>query len=181
VTQVGSLVHAGAQEGCFAIAMVVAAAFDLRSRRIPNWLNLAVALSGLVAHVVSRGLTGAAWSLGGAALGLGLLYVPFAARWLGGGDVKLAGAMGAWLGPRLVLSATLYGVAVNGLLALIWMVRWAPLRREVGGNLRAALWAGELPDGVRRERGQMLPLGLALAAAAIFVMWSEGFHGQILQ
>ena len=49
--------------------------------------------------------------------GPAIFFVPFALRGLGGGDVKLLAALGAWVGPTDVMARPYTGVA-GGLLAL---------------------------------------------------------------
>jgi prepilin peptidase CpaA len=91
---------------------VIGCGFDLRTRRIPQALTLGGALAGLVFHLVSGGWSGAAWSLAGWTVGVLIFLAPFALGGLGGGDVKLLGALGAWLGPGDVFWLALYtGVA----------------------------------------------------------------------
>ena len=81
-----------------AVALAVAAILDVRERRIPNALVAPLLLGGIgYAAIGGGGLTSLA-SLGGAAAGIALLYWPFSRGWMGGGDVKLLGAIGAWSG-----------------------------------------------------------------------------------
>jgi prepilin peptidase CpaA len=97
---------------------LVACVTDLRSRRIPNILTFGAAAAGLVYGGVTGGWSG----LGGAALGwlIGSVafIVPFALGGLGGGDVKLLGALGAWLGPAGAIWVALYTGIAGGVMAL---------------------------------------------------------------
>jgi prepilin peptidase CpaA len=151
----------------FAIALAVLAAAaawsDLRRRRVSNRLCAAVLAIG-VAH---------AWAhpalLLGIPVGLALLLAPFAMRWIGGGDVKLLAALGAWLGATGTLEAALIGLALGGVIAAIMIVA-SKRTRAVATSLRAALTTMTAPIA---SRAQLVPLALPLAAAALFVY----FHG----
>jgi prepilin peptidase CpaA len=96
----------------------VACFCDLRTRRIPNVLTLGAAGAGFVYHLS----TGGAGALGHSALGwlIGVLVfiVPFALRGLGGGDVKLVGALGAWIGPSDTVWLTVYTALAGGVMAI---------------------------------------------------------------
>lgn len=104
--------------------LCLAVAWDLRERRIPNSLVAAYALVGL-------GLAGAAGqpalgrAVAGMAEGLALLILPFAFRFVGGGDAKFFAAVGAFLGPSLTLWAFLFGTALGAPLAavVLWRTR----------------------------------------------------------
>lgn len=87
------------------VILLTAAAlvWDVRTRRIPNWLNVAGFLAGLVFHSLQGGWAGAWFSLAGFGTGFGILFVLWLIGGGGGGDVKLMGAVGAWLGPNLTL------------------------------------------------------------------------------
>ena len=54
----------------------------------------------------------------GWAVGIAIFFVPFALGGLGAGDVKLLGAIGAWLGPMNALWVGLYAGAAGGILAI---------------------------------------------------------------
>lgn len=77
-------------------AAIAAAAFDWRSRRIPNVLVVAIAVAGLVAVALTLGSSRLPLAIGtGVAAGAACtpLYV---LRGLGGGDVKLIAATSVW-------------------------------------------------------------------------------------
>ena len=77
-------------------ASFVAAAFDLHSRRIPNWLSLGIAVAGLAAICISFGVDRLLVGIATGVFG-GLACVPFyVMRSMGGGDVKLVAATSVW-------------------------------------------------------------------------------------
>ncbi len=81
------------------IPAAVAGWTDWRSRRIPNWLTVPALFVGIAVNTLALGWAGAKEALLGAGLGLGLLLPFVLLRSLGGGDWKLVGALGAFLGP----------------------------------------------------------------------------------
>src|SRR5258708_1598366 len=84
---------------------MTAAIIDIRSRRIPNWITVPAALAGLAFHITRSGVDGLLYSLGGFAMGFGILFVLMVIGQGGGGDVKLMGAVGAWLGWKFTVFA----------------------------------------------------------------------------
>ena len=98
---------------------LIACATDLRTKRIPNVLTFGAALAGLVAHVALDGANGALTAGGGWLTGL-LIFLPFfALGGMGGGDVKLLAALGAWLGAYDTLYLALYSGVAGGVLAIV--------------------------------------------------------------
>src|SRR5512144_2951224 len=90
----------------------LATGFDLRERRIPNWLS-GLGLAGALAAAPTDAGIGLPAALCGAGLGLGALFIPFTLGAVGGGDVKFAAVAGAWLGPRVGLNALRLGRALG--------------------------------------------------------------------
>jgi len=162
-------------ESWFIAGMAAAALFDLLSRRIPNALNVAIFAGGVVAHTIYGGPSGLGVSLGGAALTFGALLLLFRVGWIAGGDVKLAAAIGAWLGPERGLEAIVLGLAGGGVLALvITLLGGRALRAEVLENLKFAFFTQRDPQPPRRPAAQKVPLGVALGAAAVAVLVLAG-------
>ena len=84
----------------FAIGFaLVAVAWDLSTRRIPNVLTFGAALAALIAHAYIGGWNGLGMAAAGWVAGVMLFFPVFALGGMGAGDVKLLGAVGAWLGP----------------------------------------------------------------------------------
>src|SRR6476659_7129766 len=85
------------------IAAIVAALTDVVKFKVYNFLTVPLMIAGLVYH----GFTGGPSALVGSALGLllggGLLMIFFLMGGMGGGDVKLMAAIGAWLGIVMTL------------------------------------------------------------------------------
>lgn len=101
--------------------------YDLREGRIPNSLVLVLALSGVVFAALEGTLPSA---LIGAGFGVLLLAATAYLFWkvravegLGGGDIKLAGALGFWVGIEgiapMILIASLAGLLMVGARALL--------------------------------------------------------------
>ena len=119
------------------VAFMAAAMFsDLKSRRIPNWLTVGAFALALVFQIATDGWAGLGFAMGGFAVGFGLLLILWLTGSGGGGDVKMMGALGAWLGAPLVLIV----FVASGLVAFLAMVGvyvWRMLARAaapVGGG-----------------------------------------------
>lgn len=136
------------------IVLAVATFTDLRFRRIPNWLVLPFLVAGVVLSPwrtdwggISEGFS---WhGLGQfrwhglwqsfAGMGLGLLIFGFL-FWLGGmggGDVKLCAALGAWIGPVQMFWALFFTSLAGGLMVLCWITYRMVIRKLLlkAGNL----------------------------------------------
>src|SRR5262245_18997501 len=98
---------------------LTACAFDLRTRRIPNALTFGAALAALLFHRLTGGSEGAMAAAGGWVVGLFLFLPFFVLRGMGGGDVKLLAALGAWLGPQQVLWLAIYTGIAGGVMG-VW-------------------------------------------------------------
>lgn len=106
--------------------VAVAAVSDLRTRRLPNWLTVPALGAGLLAHTVMNGFAGLGFALLGFCTGFGILLVLWLIGGGGGGDVKLMGALGAWLGSSLTvavfLTSTVLTVAATAAILLAGMM-----------------------------------------------------------
>ena len=155
----------------------VACVVDVRTARIPNVLTATSLAAAVVAHAVVPGGHGLGAVLGGAVTGLAAFFPIFALGGLGGGDVKLMGALGAWLGWEPVVWTALYTAIAGGVLALVWSLAHGYLRRAAS-NLRAlgTFWlvAGvrPMPDLTLDEgRGPRLPYAVPILAGVLLTIW----------
>jgi prepilin peptidase CpaA len=102
---------------------------DIRSNRIPNYLTLGCALTGLGFQLGFHGLSGLADGLLGMVLGFGLLIFFYWMGGMGAGDVKALAALGTWLGPWQTLFLFVY-MAFSGLLVILVFLWWHGLLWE---------------------------------------------------
>lgn len=124
-------------------ALVVAAAVDVRARRIPNWLTAGLAVGGLVAAAGwDRSIPGGLWmSIVGLLLGLAMNLPLFLLGIRGGGDVKLFAAVGAWLGPVPVVAVFIVSTVVALLLAVAQAAAQRRLKPVVSNSATIAVGA----------------------------------------
>jgi prepilin peptidase CpaA len=101
---------------------------DLRTRRIPNRLTLGAAAAGVIVQVIAAGSNGALAAASGWLLGAVLFLPFFMLGGMGGGDVKLLAALGAWLGPHDTLWLAVYSALAGGVLGVIVAVMHGYLR-----------------------------------------------------
>lgn len=160
------------------IVAVTAAWFDVRERRIPNALTVPAFGIALVFALLG-GLPELGASLAGAGLCL-LLSLPFfLVRGLGGGDVKLLVAFGAFLGPARLGTALLVMALVGGVLGLVAMIRRGAVTRTFV-NLYLMLMTA-FRSALGRAKGDpgfwmtldspgaiTVPYGVAISAGAVY-------------
>ena len=147
--------------------LLLASAFDLAQRRIPNRLLALALLAALPLHLAS-GAPASVLTMGLAGLGVGLLmFLPL--YLLGGmaaGDVKLMATVGAFVGPALVFQASLATYCAGGLLAL---ANTSALLRPLLSRKPGAPGTQSPPAA---SVGGM-PYAVAITAGTLFVLWLQ--------
>lgn len=121
--------------------LLVAAASDIKSRTIPNWLNIVIALSAPLTWW-AQGL--ALWpdiavQVGAALTLFAIFFAMFAFGAIGGGDVKLIGALALWIDARLLLSLLMIMAIVGGVIAAAMLIHQKVRKTEA---------VAEVPYGV---------------------------------
>lgn len=152
--------------GLLFAALIVSAYTDIARDKVYNWCTYPAIFVGLVVHGLVGYQSGDWLSLGwgflGFAIGAGLFLLPYRFGLVGGGDVKLMGAVGALQGPNFViLSAFLSAVvgAIFGFSVLIWKGRFREGMRNLGS---VALKPWKLKEKASVDDTH-LPYGLAIA------------------
>jgi prepilin peptidase CpaA len=108
-----------------AAMLIVAAAGDLRTRTIPNWLNASIAL-GAVPFWALSGMSlwpEVALQIAVAAGVFALFAMAFYAGAMGGGDVKMVAAVALWLPLGAVLKLLVIMSLAGGVLTIAMLVR----------------------------------------------------------
>ena len=174
----------GIPAATISVGVLVAAVTDLWKFKVYNLLTLPLLLSGLLYYALVRGLPGLEASALGALFGFLVLLPFYLLGGMGGGDVKLMAAVGAWLGLPLTfcvfivssLAAGAYAVALlathgHWRHALVWSARYrlsaAEGQRGGESDVQAALSSGE-----RRKRcipfAAMMAVGVC--ATLVFIL-----------
>jgi len=100
------------------LVALVAVVFDLRTRRIPNFLTFGAAAAALIYAVYDGGLSGLGLAAAGWLAAAALFFPFFALGGTGAGDVKLLAALGAWLGPIESVWLAMFAAMAGGVLGL---------------------------------------------------------------
>ncbi len=112
---------------------VAACVYDLRTGRIPNALTFGAAAAAFAVRLLLVGPWGLGEGAAGWLTGTAILLPFYALGGLGGGDVKLLAAIGAWLGPLAALEVGLYGALAGGVLAVGFALSTGSLGRTLRG------------------------------------------------
>jgi prepilin peptidase CpaA len=136
--------------GGLAIALLVAAFTDLRSRTIHNWLNAAIALAApLFWWASDLTLLDIAFQLAIASATFTVLAGLFALGAMGGGDVKLLTALALWIQPLPYLTLLVVMALAGGVVTILF------------GGWHIA----------RRCEGKVaVPYGIAISVAGLWVL-----------
>jgi prepilin peptidase CpaA len=157
------------------LALVLAAAiYDVRYRRIPNWLTVAGVLAGLGLNgFLDGGRSGLFLS---SLLGLGIAFVVYfvlyALRAMGAGDVKLMAAVGAIVGWPDWLGIFIITAIIGGIMAAILVVARGRVKKTFWnvGFILSELKRGR-PAYMRREELDVKsPQALGLAHGAVIAV-----------
>ncbi|AZG12347.1 A24 family peptidase [Cupriavidus pauculus] len=185
-----------------AAMVTVAAIGDARTRRIPNWLVASGMVLALAAQIATLGpRDGSLHWLAGLATGMGIFLAVYLLGGMGAGDVKLMGAVGAFMGPLGGAHVAVVSFLVGGVLALAAMAIHRESRRTLASlsGLLLALPFGRLAaaaarrgpaagataqqdkaDGAKHAapasqtstgKAARLPYAVAIAAGTLLVKW----------
>ena len=156
------------------VCLAIGSVWDVAKRRIPNVVTGAVALTGLTAQLVDRGGWSALSGVGAAAVSVALLYRPWMAGGIGGGDVKLGAAVAIWVGLGGMIRYALAVAAAGGIVAAIMLLlSRKAIRQEVKASLTLAALTQSLPAVPAPAPGRYsVPYALAISAGAAFALLS---------
>jgi prepilin peptidase CpaA len=176
------------------LALVIGAAvYDVRYRRIPNWLTVTGVLAGLALNVfihqgwpgldfTVRGVAevwpGLRFSLAGLLTGFGVYFCLYFLRAMGAGDVKLMAAVGALVGMKDWFGIFFMTAIIGGVMALILVTLRGRVRKtfwNVGFILSEMTHArpayvGKEELDVKNPKSLGLPHGAVIAVGTLFFL-----------
>jgi prepilin peptidase CpaA len=156
------------------VVAVVSAITDLWKGKIYNAVTYPAVLVGVALQLGLHGAPGLLLALAGFAVGFVPAFLLFALGGMGGGDVKLLGAVGAIAGPAAATETLILAFLFGGLFALgqlAWHGRlWATLARTV------RVLAGWVVPGVGRAAPSTEPpltvrFGVAICLGSLATLW----------
>ena len=145
--------------GGLAAMLLIAAFWDLRTRTIPDPLNILIALLAPVFWYASGvDLWPDAAMRVGAALAIFLLfYGVFCLGGIGGGDVKMAGAVALWFGALTTFKFFVLTTLAGGVVSVATLIHHKMTQSQVDA------------EGDRPERPEV-PYGVAIAFAGLWLL-----------
>ncbi len=143
----------------YAAPLAVAAAWDVATFRIPNFLNLIFLALFPVAALLAPQPLDWPWHLAAGGLVLAVGFVMFALNLFGGGDVKMLAVAALWMGWDNLLGYVLWVGLIGGVLAVLLLV----LRSDAAGMVLSHL--GRMPKVLQKKAP--VPYGIAIALGGL--------------
>jgi prepilin peptidase CpaA len=154
-----------------AVGVTIASAVDIRTRRIPNLLTALLSAAGIALAATGMSGISVGWAAVGLAVGLLVMMPGYVLGATGAGDVKLMAAIGAIVGPGLVVNAFLFTAVTGGLLALTV----AALRGRLAATVQGTRALVTAPAAARETivapaRGNRFAYGPAIAIGSMLAV-----------
>lgn len=147
---------------------------DIRSARLPNRLTYSALIAALVLRTGLLGWAGFKSGAIGIAIAGGLFCVLYVLGAMGGGDMKMMAAVGAWVGSTHIVTVLLAIALAGGVLALVSMVFSKNVIQTVRNTVRLILYrftSGLQPHpemNVQAPGSRRVPFGVAIAMGTLF-------------
>ena len=171
-----------------ACLLAYAAGTDVRSRRIPNWLTLALVATGIAQSFTPLAVTTPARSFIGLLVGFALPLVLYVVGGLAAGDVKLLAGVGAWVGPwpliMIVAAAAVIGLvlilaqcAYHGRLLALAQNAWALVMSMLLVRRLGLAHVVETGQSRRTLEGRQLPYAVPVLLGTVAVLAASVARG----
>lgn len=157
--------------------LIIAVWYDVHQHRIPNALSLGGIVLGIMFQTGASGIDGLLAGLGGMAVAIGIFLPFYLMQGMGAGDVKLMGAVGAFLGPHHALLATGLSLGAGGVMALVILLLkggFPSLARRYWATIKCLLVTHKLihQSPAKGEVAAMkFPYAAAIGIGTLAAMW----------
>lgn len=165
----------GVIDVCLLALLLISGYTDLRCRKVYNAVTFPAIGIGLLLNPVLFGIPGLKSALIGFAVGFGLFLLIYVLGGIGGGDVKLVGAIGALGGYPFIVYAIFYSALVGGgiaVLELIWQKRLLRSLKNIFITIFSFLIPRMKTIPLDPRESIKVPYGFGIAAGT-FWAWAE--------
>ena len=158
---------------------LVGSVFDVKSRRIPNFVTMPAFLFGLALHLALGGWRQLLSSLAAGLICAAVFLVFYLAGGMGAGDVKLILAVGCIAGLSHVAYLLVLTALSGGVMAIVWAVARGQLQQtimNVGELASHHRHAGLQPHpdlNLKNAATLRLPYALAIAGGSILTLYFQ--------
>ena len=149
----------------------IACYMELRSARIPNVLTGSGMVMGLLFGMLPGGPSFAA-SVLGLIIGFGALFVFYAVGGIGGGDVKLMGAVGALLGVTHIVPLLFHTALIGAVMAILVLIWKGNALARCKHYFRKLI--GRATDEQLSKETLTVPYGVAIAIGTLITLLRMG-------
>lgn len=158
------------------ILLVVSAATDLLFSKLFNKVTVTATVLGIVLNSIGSFVTGQGFtlmitSLVGWLVGFGIMLLLFFFGGIGGGDVKLMGAIGALGGYPFILWAMFFSALSGGLISMVVMIYYGQLWqsfKNVGRVIYTFVAPHKVVEPLNPENSKKIPLGFGISIGTIW-------------
>ena len=159
------------------LVALIAAVWDLKTRRIPNVLTFGSAALAVLTHLFLSGPAAAGLSLAGWLVGVAFFLPFFVLGGMGAGDVKLMAALGAWVGPATAVWVALFSLIAGGVIGLAVALAFGYLTQAFANVVwMFQFWRSEGPKPVPNvtlatHEGPRLAYAIPVFAGLMVTLW----------
>lgn len=176
-----------ATEVVLLVVVLAAAVYDVRYRRIPNWISVGGVALGLALNTfLYSGVPGLLFALKGLGLGFGLYLLLYMIHAMGAGDVKLMAAVGSIVGWGDWFGIFVITAILGGIMAVIVSMARGRMMRTVSnvgyilGEMRHGrpAYLGREELDVKSPKSVGLPHGAVIAVGTVFFLALAAHFGR---
>lgn len=158
----------------FFVLLIISFITDIKSMKIPNKITIPAMCLGVFVHFLGDGIIGVWRALEGGGIGFGIMLILYLCGAVGGGDVKLFGAIGTWVGTYLTLTTMMYSIFVAGFIGiviLLWRKEALQRIKAVFVSLFGSILLKSIVPIQANAKGQLqFPFMLAVLPGAVIAL-----------
>lgn len=151
------------------IVTIVGSFYDVKFRRVPNWLTFGSFGIALIYNITTLKIHNILFCVCGFLVGIGLLIIPYILGGMGAGDVKLLGAIGSIVGYKNIICIFIYTAISGMLLGIIWML-------SKPDRLKFLITTGQVSPTIEKKEKVPYAIAIFLGTVVYILLGDRGFQ-----